>query len=213
VLSLTAVTVVVFVGGIIGSELASCPALATLPISLMVVGVALFTIPASFFMKRFGRKSGFQSAAMMASLASLLAAAAIALHNFPLFSLSMLFVGGHSSFVQQYRFAAAESVPSRLESRAVSIVLLGIGWNFLFVGGTVMLSQHYYPPERFKAQAFNDFSIFGIQALASFSAGSLIYLTSWNFMNLLVLPLLALMLLSLVYIARRSPPVTVSSPS
>ncbi len=93
-----------------------------------------------------------------------------------------------------------------------ALVLLGIGWNFLFVGGTVLLTQNYLPAERFKAQAFNDFSIFGVQALASLSAGTLIYLTSWTFLNAIALPALAVMLLLLLYISRAAPQTTVNQP-
>ena len=79
-----------------------------------------------------------------------------------------------------------------------ALLLLGVGWNFLFVGGTILLTQNYRPAERFKAQATNDFTVFGIQALASLTAGTLIYLAGWNSLNMLALPVLAIMLLLLI---------------
>jgi MFS family permease len=377
VLGLTGGVMGVFIGGIIGIELAPTQALATAPIAAGVVGVAAFTVPASLLMKRIGRRRGFQTAALMACLASLLAAYAIFIGSFSLYCLAMFLIGGNSAFVQQYRFAAVESVPPDLSGKAVSIVLLGgvaggllgpeiarrtkdilpygeytgsyitlaiiylvvillmallvkiqvseqsthgqerpmriilaqpgylvavlagvvaysvmslimtatpismhtihghtlaatglviqshvvamylpslvtapvitrlgsmrvmgagvlllslciglnllgslfinywtalvllgIGWNFLFVGGTVMLTDYYRPAERFKAQAFNDFSIFGVQALASLSAGTLIYLTSWRFLNAVALPSLVVMMLLILFTYRSTPTVS-----
>ena len=65
----------------------------------------------------------------------------------------------------------------------ISLLCLGIGWNFLFVGGTYLLTKTYQSEERFKVQAFNDFCVFGIQALASLSSGLLLYYSSWGFLN------------------------------
>jgi MFS family permease len=73
-----------------------------------------------------------------------------------------------------------------------ALVLLGFGWNLLFVGGTVLLTRSYHAAERFKAQAANDFAIFGTQAVASLSAGSVLFAANWDILNLITLPLLAL---------------------
>ncbi|MFV0591660.1 MAG: MFS transporter [Draconibacterium sp.] len=70
----------------------------------------------------------------------------------------------------------------------VSLVLLGIGWNFLFIGGTTLLPQAYRAGERFKVQAVNDFVIFGTQAVASLSAGWFIFAVGWKILLLLNLP-------------------------
>lgn len=61
----------------------------------------------------------------------------------------------------------------------LALVLLGVGWNFLFLAGTVLLPESYQPEERFKAQAANEFVIFGVQALTSLSAGWLIFQLGW----------------------------------
>nr|WP_293762481.1 MFS transporter [uncultured Paraglaciecola sp.] len=61
-----------------------------------------------------------------------------------------------------------------------ALVLLGIGWNFLFVGGTVLLSQSYQPNERFKVQGLNEFLVFGCQATAALSAGVFLNLIDWR---------------------------------
>lgn len=369
-------TMVLLLGGIIGTTIAPAPSLATLPISLLIVGVALFSIPASMIMRKVGRKRGFMGAALVASLAALLAAYAISISDFFLFCLATLFIGSNGAFVQQYRFAASESVQSNYAARAVSVVLfggilagflgpevarltqdilpaglytgsfvalaliyalviiivgfmdkiipgeaeiigeerplkaivvqptymvavlagvvsygvmsfimtatpvqlhqldgysldatafviqshilamympslftgfllerlgllrvmlagvlsllasvllsvtvheymgywgalvlLGLGWNFLFVGGTVLLTRSYLPPERFKAQATNDFTVFGTQALASLSAGTVLYLANWYVLNLITLPLLFMTFVAILLLRRQISPV------
>lgn len=82
-----------------------------------------------------------------------------------------------------------------------ALVLLGLGWNLLFVGGTVLLTSTYRPEERFRAQAGNDFTIFAVQALSSFSAGSLLHSAGWSAMNWLGLGVMALT--AVIILARR----------
>lgn len=72
----------------------------------------------------------------------------------------------------------------------ISLILLGVGWNFLFIGGTTLLPQTYRPNERFKVQAFNEFVIFGTQAIASLSAGWIVYAVGWEIMLLFTLPII-----------------------
>lgn len=74
-----------------------------------------------------------------------------------------------------------------------ALVMLGVGWNFLFVSGTTLLVTTYQPHERFKSQAFNDFSIFGASALASLLAGSVLYALGWTTLLLSAIPALVLM--------------------
>ncbi|MGE0590073.1 MAG: MFS transporter [Cyclobacteriaceae bacterium] len=74
----------------------------------------------------------------------------------------------------------------------VSLILLGIGWNFLFIGGTTLLPQSYLPSERFKVQAFNEFIVFGTQAIASLSAGWIVYALGWELMLLVTLPVIVI---------------------
>jgi MFS family permease len=358
-LALSPIPAITLVSGIVGVQLAPSPALATLASSLVVVGLAVATIPVAMVMKRIGRRRGFIGAAALAGLATLLIAYAINEGNFGLFCLAAFLVGTNSASVAQYRFAAAESVKPTETGKAVSyvmiggifagylgpevvkrtsqwpvaapyagsfiilagfyvavivlmlffqevrptietasgaerplrqiahqptflmamsasaigygvmtlimtatpvnmhiihgisiadtawviqshiiamflpslfsgalikrlgvqrlmliglaclfacigigfysqavmhywwaLVLLGVGWNFLFVGGTTLLTQSYWPSERFKAQAANDFSVFGIQAIASLSAGTLLAVSNWQVLNLIALPFL-----------------------
>ena len=74
------------------------------------------------------------------------------------------------------------------------LVLLGVGWNFLFVGGTALLTEAYQPSERAKTQAAHDFLMFGVVSVASFSAGGLLNGWGWESVNIMALPFLALAL-------------------
>ena len=73
-----------------------------------------------------------------------------------------------------------------------ALLLLGMGWNLLFVGGTALLPQAYRADERFRAQALNDSCVFGTQALASLAAGGALAWLGWDGLMWLALPLIAL---------------------
>lgn len=370
-LGFCAAPLIIFAGGVTGTKLAPSPAWATLPIAAMVVGVALATVPAALIMKKIGRRWGFIAASLLAAMASLAAAHAIGAKSFSLFCGAILLIGANLAFIQQYRFAAAESVDVQHVSKAISfvllggiaagflgpelakrtknlldlgdyagsfaslailyllvagllfflreprspseaatgrgrplrevitqpgyliavlggmvaygvmsfimtatpismhvidghsldttagviqshvvamylpalftgaliarwgaarvmvmglcatvacvlfalsghqswiywmaLVLLGVGWNFQFLGATVMLTANYRPEERFKAQAVNDFVIFGTQALMSLSAGAVIHRANWEILNLITLPFLILVLLTMLFLRR-----------
>jgi MFS family permease len=125
VVGTSAIAIFLLVGGLIGSKIAPTPALATLPIALMTVGVATFTIPAALIMRKFGRRAGFSGAAFLASGAALLALLAVTQANFYLFCLAAILIGANGAFGQQYRFAAIESVDAPNAGKAVSFVLMG----------------------------------------------------------------------------------------
>jgi MFS family permease len=72
----------------------------------------------------------------------------------------------------------------------IALALLGIGWNFMYVGGTTLLTTVYRPEERAKVQATNEFLTFGVVALASFSSGGVFATAGWNAVNVAILPLL-----------------------
>lgn len=76
----------------------------------------------------------------------------------------------------------------------IGLVLLGAGWNFLFTAGTALLATHYTGAERHRAQGINDFVVFGSQACVSFLAGFAVLELGWQWTNLSVVPLLALMI-------------------
>ena len=365
IFAFTAAPVTVFLSGIIGSQFSPVKSLATMPMSLSIVGVAISTIFAAKIMSIIGRKAGFIYASIGSSLSSLLAAYSIINQSFFLFSLACFLLGTGLAFGHQYRFAAVETVKKDMAPKAISIILLagiasafigpnvanltketiaehlyagsyialavltlsstiflsfykneskvnkvitkssrsysklisqprflqalissafayaimaflmtatpismhvmekisltntgfviqlhiaamflpslvtgnlikkdghskimhagvvlflitiltsffeqnfvnylialvflGFGWNFLFISGTSLLVLSYKEDEKFKAQGFNDFIVFSIQATASLSAGILLSLTSWKIMNLICLPFLILIVLS-----------------
>lgn len=75
-----------------------------------------------------------------------------------------------------------------------ALILLGIGWNFLFLTGTSLLPLSYKPSERHKVQATNDFILFGFQAFASLMAGWVLFNGGWNYVVLTSLPLIAVLI-------------------
>jgi MFS family permease len=363
------------IGGIVGSSLASDPALATLPITLMIIGTALSTVPATMVMKRTSRRFGFCLAAFIACCAMLLAAYALQSSSYFLFCIATGSFGFNMAFAQQYRFAAAESVSLEKAGMAISLVLvgaiggailgpsllihskswivdtpyvggllvlaglflltiitllglqepqinkesetnalqrdlgviirnpvykvavlggivgygvmtlimtatplsmhvidgfsmqetvfvvrshvlamyapslvsaylisklgepkmmligalamtitvivgslghemiyywstlvlLGLGWNLLYIGGTTLLTRCYTQSERFKAQAVNEFSVFGVAAAASLIAGPITHYFGWEILMIIVIPVLLVMLLGLYQISHSQP--------
>lgn len=83
------------------------------------------------------------------------------------------------------------------------LVMLGIGWNFLFVAGTALLPTTYAKGEQHKAQALNDTAVFSSQAIASLSAGLAISMLSWESILLLCLVPISLMIIALVWNRRQ----------
>src|SRR5690349_5601107 len=78
-----------------------------------------------------------------------------------------------------------------------TLMVLGVGWNFGFIGASALVLETHQPQEKNKVQAFNDFLIFGTMAIGSFSSGQLLANYGWNAVNLVVFPLVALGLLVL----------------
>ena len=365
----TATPILVLLGGIVGVRIAPDPEWATLPLAIMIIGVASATIPASLLMSRIGRKAGFLIGTGIAILAGLVAAWSIENKTFLLFCFASFMIGNYAAFMHQFRFAVAESVPTEEVPKSLSflmlagivaallgpevgnrlsqveglsdyvgsflgssllmgvsffillffyrnqavnttdevepvrplgeifaqpklilaitsavvgytimslimtatpismhemdhhsldettlvvqshilamylpslfsgflisrfgvqkiiqagflimlscivvgwgqpmlmhywwsMVLLGIGWNFLFLAGTTMLTQSYRPSEGFAVQAVNDFLVFGLQAVGSLGAGVLLALYGWNGVILFSLPWLLVLLFVYFY--------------
>ncbi|CAB1368201.1 MFS transporter [Denitratisoma oestradiolicum] len=348
----------VAVSSLVGLALAGDRRLATLPLTALVVGTALATLPAAYFMKRHGRRAGFMLGAAIGLVSALICAQAAFQGQFWLLCGGLFGAGIYGAFGQQYRFAAADAVPIPWKSRAISLTLaggiaggvvgpelgkltrglmeapfaatylalavmagialfvasrleipaltaqeqqargrplrsimsqpayavallaatagygvmnllmtatpiamdlcrhpfsevafviewhvigmfapsfftgglirrfgvgrvmltgailmlaciaiafsglsvmhfwwaltlLGVGWNFLFIGGTTLLTETYRPEERAKAQGANDFIVFAVQGLTSLSSGVMISTAGWHTLNLLALPIVA----------------------
>jgi MFS family permease len=364
------VTLIV-INGLAGYALATNKSLATLPVSTYIVGSALATLPASFFMQRFGRKAGFTLGSAFGAAGTGVCTAAVLMQSFWGLCIGTWIVGAYNAFAQQYRFAAAESSPPDARARAIALVLaggiigglvgpeaakltkdtfaleftgtyaslalvalvsmllvqglrlhdttagaraerprgrslrelaaqpafvvavvgatlgygvmnllmtatplamghhdhgfgatalviewhvvgmfapgfvtgnlirrfgvlnvmlagailqllcvvvallgtsvahfwialflLGAGWNFLYVGGTTLLTGSHRPEERAKAQGFNDFCVFTTMAISSFASGLLLHATGWTLLNLISLPFVVLAAVAIGWFAR-----------
>jgi predicted MFS family arabinose efflux permease len=88
---------------------------------------------------------------------------------------------------------------------SVTLMMLGVGWNFGFVGASALVPETHLPQECNKVQAFSDFLVFGMMAIGSFSSGQLLANYGWSTVNLVVYPpvLLGLVLLVFTSFARR----------
>lgn len=367
----TASVLVMTVGGLAGSHIASRPELATIPIAAMFLGTAAATFPASMWMSRVGRRAGFVLGALLGVAGGAAGAAGIWSGSLLLLSFGTFLVGTYQAFAQFYRFAAGEVADAVFRSRAISLVLaggvvaalagpmvgrfgaglfpaeyagsflllalvslvaagvlsalhvpapkeesgasgagrawraivsqpaylvalfgaatgygvmilamtatplamvhhhhdlstaatviqlhvlgmflpsfvtgsliarfgvlrimlagvmilaghvlltltgtgsgsfagalilLGVGWNFLYIGGTTLVTTTYTPVERGRAQATNDMTIFAVGLASSFSAAALLQTFGWQMLNVLLLPWLALAATSLIWFGYR----------
>ncbi len=121
---------------LVGFQISSNKALATLPLSFHLIGTMLAGIPASFLMKRVGRRVGFIIGTGIGAFGAALATGSIIFSNFYLFCLSIFCLGIMSGFGQLYRFAAADVATQEFKTKAVSLVMIG-GIVAGFIGPTV----------------------------------------------------------------------------
>ena len=159
-ISATGAIIMVTLGGIIGTKLASDPTLATLPVSIMVLTVAATAIPATMLMRRVGRRRGFALASTSAVLGTCLAGLALYMESFAVFIAAGAVFGINMAFTQQYRYAAAESVEPVYAPRAISYVLLGA------IGGALL------GPELVK---YGQFAVPGVQYAGTLLALAVLY--------------------------------------
>ena len=88
-----------------------------------------------------------------------------------------------------------------------ALVLLGIGWNFLYIGGTTLITETYRPSEKAKAQGANDLTIFLVMATSSLASGILLDRNGWETLNYLAIPFVAAIALALLWLmAKRRVP-------
>ncbi|MBP0623358.1 MFS transporter [Cupriavidus consociatus] len=117
--------VVYSTGAIVGHMLTPTPALATLPISIFVVGMAIATLPVGLVAQRHGRRMAFMVGTGCGILVGVLAALAVLRGSFWMFCAAMLFGGAYAAVVLSFRFAAADCVPPERRPRALSFVMAG----------------------------------------------------------------------------------------
>ena len=124
-LMMAGTSLMVLIAGIIGTQFAPSPGLATLPIALTIVGVALSTLPTGSLQNRFGRRKVFISYGFLAVMAALLAALSLVYQSFGGFCMAAVLMGWSGAAGHQYRFAAMESVSAEMAPKATSVLLFG----------------------------------------------------------------------------------------
>ena len=152
------------VNGLAGARLAPTPLLATLTVTGYVIGTALMTLPASFYMKRYGRRAGFIVGALLGILGGLTCAAAVTIGSFWLLCFGTFCAGTYNAFGLQYRFAAADMAPSDWKPKAISWTLAG-GIVGGFVGPWAgKITRDIWSAEF--AATYASLSVFAVVALA-----------------------------------------------
>jgi MFS family permease len=167
-LAASGLTVVVIIGGLLGAEFAPQPSWATVPLSLAIVATALTTVPAAMLMRRVGRRTGFMLGALLGVFGGLVAAFAVVRRDFTLLCAGTMLIGSSAAFTQQYRFAAAESVPLEECSRAISYVLVG-GLGAAIVGPQLALAGRHLIASATYAGSFLSVSALYVGAIIALS--------------------------------------------
>lgn len=122
---MTGVSLVLASSALIGAQLAPSAVFATAPLSAQYMMTMLAVVPASFLMQRYGRRAVFVCGALVGVIGFSLATIGIGTDSFLVFVLAGALIGVHNAVGQFYRFAAADAVPKRLRSRAISLTLAG----------------------------------------------------------------------------------------
>jgi MFS family permease len=143
--------VIVATGGIAGSLLAPSPLLATMPISFMVVGIWIGTLPVGMLAKAYGRRFALQVGSAVGALSGVISCAAMLSGSFALLLLGMLGGGLYAAANQSYRFAAADTASVHFRARAVSWVLAGGVFSAIIGPQIVILTKNVWPAYLFAA--------------------------------------------------------------
>ena len=124
-LFMTGTSLLIAAAALVGLALAPSAGLATVPLGLQFLAMMLFTFPASLYMQRFGRRTGFATGAALGLFGALLAAGSVMGGSFAGLCAGSFFIGTFTAFAQYYRFAAADVANEEYRSRAISLVLAG----------------------------------------------------------------------------------------
>ena len=163
-------TVLVATAGIVGTTLAPDKGLATLPISVVVLGMWAGTLPLGALARRLGRRSALQIGTTCGVLTGLICCAAVLHGSFVLFNIGALFGGLYAAAHQSYRFAAADTASEAFRPKAIAWVLFGGVLAGVVGAQLVIATQDLWPPYLFAA------TYIGQAALALISAGVLMLL-------------------------------------
>ncbi len=136
-------------GAIIGSTLAPDRALATLPISVFVVGMAAGTLPNGWLSRRFGRRTAFMAGTGCGAAGGLLAALALLIGSFSLYCAATFLGGLYAAVIQSFRFAAADGVEPAFRPKALSWVMAGGVFSGVLGPQLVTWTMNLWPPYLF----------------------------------------------------------------
>ncbi|MDV2115161.1 MFS transporter [Alcaligenes faecalis] len=142
---------VVALSSLVGQKMASSPDLATLPVGIFNLGLAVGILPAAFLMRRLGRQGGYIIGALLGIGAGLLAAAGIYSLSFVMFCVGTLLAGLYASYVQSYRFAAADDASDAFRPKAISWVMAGGLLGAIIATQTIIHTQDIWPEHPFAA--------------------------------------------------------------
>ena len=162
-------TVLVATAGIVGTMLAPDKSLATLAISIYVLGMWVGTLPLGALARRLGRRNALQIGTACGVLTGLICCVAVLQGSFLLFNVGAVFSGFYASAHQSYRFAAADTASEAFRPKAISWVLFGGVVAALVGAQLVIATQNLWPPDLFAA------TYLGQSALALISAGVLMF--------------------------------------
>nr|WP_321330605.1 MFS transporter [Alcaligenes faecalis] len=142
---------VVALSSLVGQKMASSPDLATLPVGIFNLGLAVGILPAAYLMRRLGRQGGYIIGALLGIGAGLLAAAGIYSLSFVMFCVGTLLAGLYASYVQSYRFAAADDASNTFRPKAISWVMAGGLLGAIIATQTIIHTQDIWPEHPFAA--------------------------------------------------------------
>ncbi|WBM36531.1 MFS transporter [Alcaligenes faecalis] len=142
---------VVALSSLVGQKMASSPDLATLPVGIFNLGLAVGILPAAYLMRRLGRQGGYIIGALLGIGAGLLAAAGIYSLSFVMFCVGTLLAGLYASYVQSYRFAAADDASDTFRPKAISWVMAGGLLGAIIATQTIIHTQDIWPEHPFAA--------------------------------------------------------------
>jgi MFS family permease len=162
-------TVLVATAAIVGTMLAPDKGLATLPISIFVLGMWMGTLPMGVLARRLGRRNALQIGTACGVLTGLICCVAVLDGSFLLFNVGAVFSGFYASAHQSYRFAAADTATDEFRPKAISWVLLGGIFAGVVGAQLVIATQNLWPPYLFAA------TYIGQSALALIAGGVLMF--------------------------------------
>ena len=144
-------TVLVATAGIVGTMLAPDKGLATLPISIFVLGMWMSTLPMGWLARNLGRRTALQIGTVSGVLTGLICCVAVLQGSFLLFNIGAIFSGFYASAHQSYRFAATDTASDAFKAKAISWVLVGGIFGAVVGPQLVIATKDLWPPYLFAA--------------------------------------------------------------